>query len=129
MRLSQEETGEASEKASRNEEGGRTFPLESVTIASTRDPLGLHETSGGGEIRTLERLAASPVFKTGAIGRSATPPEGNYRPVGIVDRLADTGQAEDVRKWAAKSGRRGNYFPRPPTPPDVLIVSGGFCSC
>src|SRR5262249_34911453 len=27
------------------------------------------------------------------------------------------------------SGRRGNYFPRPPTPPDVLCVSGGFCSC
>jgi len=31
--------------------------------------------SGGGEIRTLERLATSPVFKTGAIGRSATPPD------------------------------------------------------
>lgn len=30
--------------------------------------------SGGGEIRTLGRLATSPVFKTGAIGRSATPP-------------------------------------------------------
>jgi hypothetical protein len=30
--------------------------------------------SGGGEIRTRERLSTSPVFKTGAIGRSATPP-------------------------------------------------------
>src|ERR1700687_2362496 len=30
--------------------------------------------SGGGEIRTRGRLATSPVFKTGAIGRSATPP-------------------------------------------------------
>lgn len=30
--------------------------------------------NGGGGIRTLGRLATSPVFKTGAIGRSATPP-------------------------------------------------------
>jgi hypothetical protein len=30
--------------------------------------------SGGGGIRTRERLAASPVFKTGAINHSATPP-------------------------------------------------------
>jgi hypothetical protein len=34
-----------------------------------------HEiSSGGGGIRTLDCLAAVPVFKTGAIGRSATPP-------------------------------------------------------
>src|SRR5688572_5317391 len=26
-----------------------------------------------------------------------------------------------------QSGRRGHYCPRPPTPPDVLNVSGGFC--
>src|SRR6516225_6440444 len=31
-------------------------------------------TSGGGGIRTLERLATSSVFKTDAIGHSATPP-------------------------------------------------------
>src|SRR5690349_6507935 len=30
--------------------------------------------SGGGEIRTHETLAGLPVFKTGAFGRSATPP-------------------------------------------------------
>src|SRR5260370_37553755 len=30
--------------------------------------------SGGGGIRTLERPSALPVFKTGAIGRSATTP-------------------------------------------------------
>lgn len=35
-----------------------------------------HAYSGGGGIRTLGRLAPSPVFKTGAIGRSATPPVG-----------------------------------------------------
>src|SRR5437763_802168 len=31
--------------------------------------------SGGRGIRTLGRLATSPVFKTGAIGRSAIPPD------------------------------------------------------
>jgi hypothetical protein len=36
------------------------------------------DTSGGGEIRTRERLTASPVFKTGAIGRSATPPSVDF---------------------------------------------------
>ena len=30
---------------------------------------------GGGEIRTHERLATLPVFKTGAFNRSATPPD------------------------------------------------------
>src|SRR5688572_24170071 len=32
------------------------------------------ESNGGGEIRTHETLAGLPVFKTGAFGRSATPP-------------------------------------------------------
>ena len=31
-------------------------------------------SGGGGEIRTHERLATLPVFKTGAFNRSATPP-------------------------------------------------------
>jgi len=38
----------------------------------TLDNIG--ETNGGGGIRTPERLAALPVFKTGALNRSATPP-------------------------------------------------------
>ena|SRR5581483_88161 len=33
-----------------------------------------NKCSGGGGIRTHGRLAASPVFKTGAMSRSATPP-------------------------------------------------------
>src|SRR5690606_37581828 len=32
------------------------------------------KSGGGGEIRTLGRLSPTPVFKTGAINRSATPP-------------------------------------------------------
>ena len=32
------------------------------------------EFGGGGEIRTHERITPSPVFKTGAFNRSATPP-------------------------------------------------------
>ena len=32
------------------------------------------DKNGGGEIRTHETLAGLPVFKTGAFGRSATPP-------------------------------------------------------
>lgn len=38
------------------------------------------EYGGGGEIRTLGRLAPTPVFKTGALNRSATPPQnaGHY---------------------------------------------------
>jgi hypothetical protein len=34
----------------------------------------LHFIGGGGEIRTHEGLTPSPVFKTGAFNRSATPP-------------------------------------------------------
>jgi hypothetical protein len=34
--------------------------------------------SGGGEIRTHGALSGTPVFKTGAFGRSATPPGGGY---------------------------------------------------
>gem|GEM_PF-6384353 len=32
-------------------------------------------SGGGREIRTLEGLSSSPVFKTGAINRSAIPPQ------------------------------------------------------
>ncbi len=35
--------------------------------------------SGGSGIRTHERLAASPVFKTGAINRSAIPPDAHVK--------------------------------------------------
>jgi hypothetical protein len=35
----------------------------------------LRDPGGSGEIRTRERLAALPVFKTGAFNRSATLPE------------------------------------------------------
>jgi hypothetical protein len=41
-------------------------------IGDCSDP---HGRSGGGGIRTLAGLASRPVFKTGAIGRSATPPK------------------------------------------------------
>src|SRR5262249_56284361 len=45
--------------------------------------------SGGGGIRTLGRVAPTPVFKTGAIGRSATPP-GNFRSVHLSGRLGSS---------------------------------------
>jgi hypothetical protein len=32
------------------------------------------DSGGGGEIRTHGKIAPSPVFKTGALNRSATPP-------------------------------------------------------
>src|SRR5471030_2018873 len=38
----------------------------------------LHQR-GGGEIRTHEELSHLPVFKTGAINRSATPPKSSGR--------------------------------------------------
>jgi hypothetical protein len=43
-------------------------------LAAYQFAVTLCQGSGGGEIRTREHLSASPVFKTGAIGRSATPP-------------------------------------------------------
>ena len=36
------------------------------------------DSGGGGEIRTHERITPSPVFKTGAFNRSATPPLASY---------------------------------------------------
>src|SRR5262249_32847197 len=50
--------------------GGDEKPLE--TKGKTHDSQGI--SSGGGGIRTLDELSLMPVFKTGAIGRSATPP-------------------------------------------------------
>jgi hypothetical protein len=42
---------------------------------------------GGGEIRTHERLATLPVFKTGAFNRSATPPKVKLYGVSLPRRL------------------------------------------
>ncbi len=39
---------------------------------------------GGGEIRTLGGLSPSPVFKTGAFNRSATPPQREKRHVTTI---------------------------------------------
>lgn len=36
------------------------------------------QTSGGGEIRTLESLSTLPPFQDGALDRYATPPCGSY---------------------------------------------------
>src|SRR6476661_5540403 len=46
-------------------------------MSDLRTPLALTKAgqNGGGEIRTHETLAGLPVFKTGAFGRSATPPD------------------------------------------------------
>ena len=44
--------------------------------------------------------------------------------VDILDKVYDTGRK--CAKRFKQSGRRGPFGPRPPTPPDVLIVSGGF---
>ena len=55
-----------------------TVQVEAVTPAycvfgnTTERPVVV--TGGGGEIRTHEGLAPLPVFKTGALNRSATPP-------------------------------------------------------
>jgi integrase/recombinase XerD len=74
LRLSPDETSEGDGGGARNEQRNLAVPLNLTPVATMQDTLRPSETSGGGEIRTLERLATSPVFKTGAIGRSATPP-------------------------------------------------------
>ena|SRR5665213_1602219 len=66
------------------------FRKQPATIPSSRwrqaGPYGEKRSflNGGGEIRTHETLAGLPVFKTGAFGRSATPPgrRGKCNPCG-----------------------------------------------
>ena len=58
----------------------RTSPPPSTVVDSAGTGDGIAGGSfvgvgGGGEIRTLEGLSPSPVFKTGAFNRSATPPQ------------------------------------------------------
>jgi hypothetical protein len=46
---------------------------------------------GGAGIRTLGRLAPTPVFKTGAFNHSATPPSGaNYTVLFLMGKLHRT---------------------------------------
>jgi hypothetical protein len=59
---------------------------------------------GGGGIRTHGTLASTPVFKTGALNRSATPPS-NWRRVGIWwigGRRSRQGGAGSLPPWLPK---------------------------
>jgi hypothetical protein len=66
--------------------------------------------SGGGGIRTRGRVAPSPVFKTGAFDRSATPPGRSM--LGVGPRLArerrdDAEADEDASAEALEPPARG----------------------
>src|SRR6185369_541846 len=85
---------------------------------------------------TRRSLALYPVsvrrIRVGGIGFLQIPPRGGHPCLAL--RFGPSPPAEDLHLLkqnipGTQSGRRGNYFPRPPTPPDVLIVSGGFLSC
>ena len=53
---------------------------------------------GGGEIRTLEGLTPSPVFKTGAFNRSATPPRRG--PILLENAFQSTTESLQSRRGA-----------------------------
>ena len=77
--------------------------------------LRLRETSGGGEIRTLERLAASPVFKTGADDPELL--DGR-----VVTADADTVLASCLAQAIAADPRLGLVVERWATLPESLRV-------
>ena len=66
---------------------------------------------GGGEIRTHERITPSPVFKTGAFNRSATPPldSQHYAIRSALEQTENTFIREESRRAALdfRSGIRG----------------------
>jgi hypothetical protein len=69
----------------------------------------ISEKSGGGGIRTRERLATLSVFKTDAFGRSATPPR--LRVIIYISPQRQQGQP----LLALRAGER-NYDLAPTTP-------------
>ena len=58
----------------RNESRGKSGVVVKVPLLEGDAAWGAAGESGGGGIRTPGQVAPSPVFKTGALNRSATPP-------------------------------------------------------
>ncbi len=63
--------------------------------------------SGEAGIRTLGTLTGTPVFKTGAIGRSATSPSGAVRIFGVFELMGQCSRVELVRSLELPKATRG----------------------
>ncbi len=68
---------------------------------------GFCEVGGGGEIRTLEGLSSSPVFKTGAFNRSATPPQRG--PILLVFRFQSTSECPEIAPALERIAFKGSH--------------------
>jgi hypothetical protein len=73
---------------------------------------------GGGGIRTHGTLASTPVFKTGALSRSATPPGVRRRYVArfLGPRCGEAGGARAVQSWAWSLAPKGSHEARTSNP-------------
>jgi hypothetical protein len=71
------------------------MPADYRIVARYKQRAVITATGGGGEIRTHDTLASMPVFKTGALNHSATPPNqaGTFLPLIIMGFQRDTGVA------------------------------------
>lgn len=94
-------------------------------------PYEINVNGGGGEIRTHGGVSPSPVFKTGALNRSATPPEGGSlakcEPGGLrIDKILSSRMIQRLRDGPAyalprqpvvRKGRGNAQSFHPPTQP------------
>ncbi len=99
------------ERASADGKSGKRRGQKAKTGLAARS---CRRSGGGGEIRTHGRVAPSPVFKTGAFNRSATPPKPgivtwNRRPTawsGWASERSAAPYASSLRKSACRSFRK-----------------------